>query len=220
MPWSVREVVLDLGREAACLLQRWDDALTLSAETARSQRQRGAPLTELCRTLFNDYYPLLKLGRLAEAREVLYQCRATAEDARDIAAVGKMLGALADVEDALGHGDVALDLDGAALRYKYLANDADGIAASHHNYGSHTARYRGQVVTGQAHILAAALIRMLTGTDGLELALRAAALLASELPPGSTAQRHRPAMRGRRRGARSGPQHVPGATGTHGKQAR
>ena len=186
VPWSVREVVLDLGREAACLLQRWDDALALSAETARSQRQRSAPLTELCRTLFNDYYPLLKLGRLAEAREVLYQCRATAEDARDIAAVGKILGALADVEDALGHGDVALDLDGAALRYKYLANDADGIAASHHNYGSHTARYRGQVVTGQAHILAAALIRMLTGTDGLELALRAAALLASELPPGSS----------------------------------
>lgn len=185
VPWSVREVVLDLGREAACLLRRWDDALALSAETARSQRQRGAPPTELGRTLFNDYYPLLKLGRLAEAREVLYQCRATAEDAKDIAAVGKVLGALADVEDALGHGDVALDLDGAALRYKYLANDADGIAASHHNYGSHTARYRGQVVTGQAHILAAALIRMLTGTDGLELALRAAALLASELPPGS-----------------------------------
>ena len=77
-----------------------------------------------------------------------------------------MLGALADVEDALGHGDVALDLDGAALRYKYLANDADGIAASHHNYGSHTARYRGQVVTGQAHILAAALIRMLTELTG------------------------------------------------------
>ena len=40
--WSVREVVLDLGREAACLLQRWDDALALSAETIRSQRQRGA----------------------------------------------------------------------------------------------------------------------------------------------------------------------------------
>ena len=84
---------------------------------------------------------------------------------------------------------MALDLDGAALRYKYLANDADGIAASHHNYGSHTARYRGQVVTRQAHILAAALIRMLTGTDGLELALRAAALLASELPPGSSPPR-------------------------------
>ena len=186
VPWSAREVVLDLGREAACLLQRWDDALALSAETARSQRQRGAPDAELCRTLFNDYYPLLQLGRLAEARKVLYQCRATAEDAKDIASVGKVLGALAEVEDSFGHGDVALDLDGAALRYKYLANDADGIAASHHSYGSHIARYRAQVVTGHAHILAAALIRLLTGTSGLDLALRAAALLASELPPGSS----------------------------------
>ena len=183
--WSVREVVLDLGREAACLLHHWDDALALSAETARSQRQRGAPPTELHRTLFNDYYPLLKLGRLGEAREVLYQCKATAEAANDNAAVGKTLGALADVEDALSHGDVALDLDRAALRYKYLVKDADGIAAGHHNYGSHLARYRGQVEAGLAHILAAALIRALTGSDGLDLALRAAALLMSELPSGS-----------------------------------
>jgi hypothetical protein len=104
-----------------------------------------------------------------------------------------MLGALADVEDALGHGEVALDLDRTALRYKYLVNDADGIAAGHHNYGSHTARYSGQVIVGLAHVLAAALIRTLTKTDGLNLALRAAALLIDELspgtsPPGDTAQ--------------------------------
>ena len=184
VPWSVREVVLDLGREAACQLERWDDALALSAETARSQQQRGAPRTELHRTLFNDYFPLLKLGRLDEARAALYQCRVTAEADNDVAALGKTLGALANVEDALGHGEVALDLDRTSLRYKYLVNDVNGIAAGHHNYGSHTARYGGQIGTGLAHILAAALIRALTGTDGPGLALRAAALLASELPPG------------------------------------
>jgi hypothetical protein len=183
--WSVREVILDLGREAAVQLQRWAEALALSMETARLQERRGAPRTELRRTLFNDYFPLLKLGRLSEAREVLYQCRVTAEADNDVAVLGKVLGALADVEDALGHGDVALDLDRAALRYKYLAGDVDGIAAGHHNFGSHSARHGGQIADGLAHILAAGLVRTLTGTGGGDFALRAAALLVPELPPGS-----------------------------------
>ncbi len=181
-PWSVREVLMDLGREAACQLQRWDDALSLSAETARSQARRRASSAELRRTYFNDYFPLLKLGRLDEAREVLYACKATAEADNDIAALGKTLGALADVEDKLGHGDLAVVLDRAALRYKYQIGDADGIASGHNNYGSHLARLGGDVGTALAHILAAAVTRALTRVDGLDLALQAAALLVSELP--------------------------------------
>ncbi len=181
-PGSVREVLLDLGREAACQLQRWDDALSLSAETAHSQARRGASSAELRRTYFNDYFPLLKLGRLGEAREVLYACKATAEADDDIAALGKTLGALADVEDKLGHGDLAVVLDRAALRYKYQIGDADGIASGHNNYGRHLARLGGDVATAFAQILAAAVTRALTRVDGLDLALQAAALLVSELP--------------------------------------
>ena len=88
---------------------------------------RGAPQTVIARARFNDYFPLLRLGRLGQAIELLMDCRQVFEDADDIQGLGAVLSALADAEDDRGHRDVAIGLGRDALRYTYLANDLYSI---------------------------------------------------------------------------------------------
>jgi tetratricopeptide (TPR) repeat protein len=108
-PWGVREAIPTTGVLAA--LQEWQRALDLNAEALESQRRRGATDTDQARTAFNNYGPLLRLGRAAEARDLLRRCRDIFETANDIPALGKALSALADAEDELGHLDRAIDLE-------------------------------------------------------------------------------------------------------------
>ncbi len=83
IPWNVREVLLDTGRDAARQLGRWQDALDLNAENIASERERGAPATDIARARFNDYGPLLRLGRTEEALALLLECRQVFQDAHD-----------------------------------------------------------------------------------------------------------------------------------------
>ena len=87
-PWNVREALLDTGREAALRLGRWDDVLDLNAAVAASQRDRGAPASEIARTRFNDYGPLISLGRIDDVLALLLECRRTFEKAHDMALLG------------------------------------------------------------------------------------------------------------------------------------
>jgi len=175
VPWNVRETLLDTGRQAARQLERWQDALDLNAEAAVSQRDRGAPATSIARMRFNDYGPLLQLGRTDEALALLLYCREVFEAAKDVEMLGKVFGALADTETRLGHGQAAIALERDALRYCYLSGDADAITVSHHNLGNDLANRAGQPAAALAHHMAAALIRAITGGYGLEDSVRAAA---------------------------------------------
>jgi tetratricopeptide (TPR) repeat protein len=121
---------------------------------------------------FNDYFPLLRLGRTEEALALLLECRQVFQDARDIGALGKTLSALASIEDQRGHGDAAIGLERDALRYKYLAGDVTSIAVSYNNLGNYLRRHARQLAPALACHLAAALIYTLTGADG---SVRAAA---------------------------------------------
>ena len=87
-PWNVREALLDTGREAARQLGRWDDALELNAAATASKRDRGAPATDIARGRFNDYGPLIRLGRTGEALDLLLECRQAFEHAHDIQMLG------------------------------------------------------------------------------------------------------------------------------------
>ena len=71
----MRESILDTGRSAALQLKRWEDALALNAELLESKAHRGASVFEIARRRFNDYGPLLRLGRIPEARSLLLECR-------------------------------------------------------------------------------------------------------------------------------------------------
>jgi hypothetical protein len=138
-------------------------------------RGRSAPAADTAGSRFNDYYPLLRLGRTGEALALLLECRQAFQDARDPGMLGKTLSALADVEDARGHGDAAIGLERDALRYTYLAGDVIAIAVSYHNLGNYLRRHAGRPVPALACHLAAALICALTGAEGADRSVRAAA---------------------------------------------
>jgi tetratricopeptide (TPR) repeat protein len=161
-PWRVREALLGVGRDCAMQLGRWTEALELNAAVIHSRQGRGAPAAEIASTRFNTHGPLIRLGRLEEALDVLRECRKAFESAHNVHMLGKVLGALADVEDRRGHHQIAADLAFDALRYAYLAGHADSIQVDHHNVGIFC-RLAGQLNQALAHHLAAALIGAVTG---------------------------------------------------------
>lgn len=167
-PWNIRETLIDTGRYAARQLERWEDALDLNAANLASMRDRGAPAVETSRAMYNDYAPLLRLGRTGDALALLLECRRVFQDARDIQALGNTFSALADTEEARGHGDVAIGLERDALRYKYLAEDVTAIAVGYHNLGNYLRRHARQAAPALACHLAAVLIRAITGAEGSE----------------------------------------------------
>ncbi|MBO0802517.1 MAG: CHAT domain-containing protein [Nocardiopsaceae bacterium] len=165
-PWDVREGLLGAGRAAAIDLGRWQEALDLNAEIAASEYARRAPASDTARTRFNDFGPLLRLGRTGQALDLLLDCRQVFHDTGDIRGLGKTLGALADIENERGHGDSALRLQRDALRYSYLAADVGGIARCYYDLGDYFHVHAGHPVAALAAHLAAALIRTLTGIGG------------------------------------------------------
>jgi tetratricopeptide (TPR) repeat protein len=193
IPWNVRELLLDTGRSAALQLRRWDDALNLSAAIVVSERDRHAPASETARTRFNDYTPLLRLGRTDQALALLQDCLKVFQESRDPRLIGKTLCALADAEEKRGHGEAAIRLAHDALRHSYLAEDVSAIVVTYHNLGLYLARRARQPAPALASQLATALIRALTGFDGAINPLGAAAINLRELgtaavPPTSVAE--------------------------------
>jgi len=86
---------------------------------------------ELARTRFNDYSPLIRLKRYPEAQALLQACRRSFEQAEDWPDLGKVLAALADLENTLSKPAAAVPLAQAALRYTYLAGEPEDCAVSH-----------------------------------------------------------------------------------------
>ncbi|MGC4819797.1 hypothetical protein [Micromonospora sp. DT63] len=184
-PFNVREVIFDLGRTAAQDLGRWQQALDFSAEILASQRGRGASDAEQAFSALNEYGPLLRLGRVGEARTLLQWCRTVFDADHNITMLGKVLSALADVEDQLGHGGPAIELGKDALRLGYAAGEPDGIGVSHTNLALYLNRYGGERQQVWAHRLAAAVIGYQTGAGELTGRVRALARLLArdEAPP-------------------------------------
>jgi tetratricopeptide (TPR) repeat protein len=171
-PWNVREAILDIGRQAAGGLGRWQEALDLNAENLTSTRRRGAGPHELASTAFNDYGPLMELGRLPEADRLLQACQEQFELAGATGPLGKVLSARADVADKQGHPESAIRLEQVAVRYSYASGDTDSITVSHYNlagYQKHAGRAAGVWLP---HRLAAALLSRLTGSGRLQTAQR------------------------------------------------
>jgi hypothetical protein len=172
-PWNAREALFSVGRDAAERLCRWEEALAMNAEVVASKRGRAAPADAVARSRFNDYLPLLGLGRGEEARQLLSDCRECFQDVGNLRMLGRTLGALASVEEADGRRDAAIRLERHALEYKYIANDVRGIAVSYEHLGT----YAGPPAALACH-LAAALIRALTSPEAPRSLTQVAAALA------------------------------------------
>jgi len=173
-PWDASESLLRAGRDSALRLDRWDVALDLNAAIISSQRKRGARALGIAQDRFNDFSPLLRLGRFDDALALLRDCRQAFEDAHEPHLLGYTLGALAELEATRGHGDVAIRLQQDCLRYSYLANEAVNIAVSHRNLGNYL-EFARQPAAALDHHLADALILALAGTGDAYESVRAAA---------------------------------------------
>jgi tetratricopeptide (TPR) repeat protein len=159
-PFNAREALLDLGRSAALALGRWQLALDYLGEQLDSKRARGVGDLDIARSTFNAYGPLLRLGRLPDAHNLLEACREVFERYDTLDLLGRCLSALADVQDQLGYVAQAIAFEQTALRYRYQARDPRGVAISHFNLANYL-RKRGQQQAAIAHRLAATLLGLL-----------------------------------------------------------
>jgi hypothetical protein len=177
-PWNVRELILQIGALAARELGRWEVSLELNGEVTHSTAARGAPALEVARSRANDYSPLLGLGRLQDARTLLYDCRAVFQAEGNVDDLDRVFSALADLEDKLGHRQDAIGMEKASLRYSYAGADPESVAVSHFNLANYLRRAEGDPTLVVAHRLAAALLHYQTGGGRLAAALQ---VLAGEL---------------------------------------
>jgi tetratricopeptide (TPR) repeat protein len=167
-PPQVRTMILHPAALAAGSLGRWEQALTLNRESRASEERRGATALEMARTLYVDHSPLLGLGRVDEAREVLLHCRDVFEDYNDVEGLSVTMGALASVEVTLGHHDAAVNLTNDALRLAYAIGDVEGIAGAHSSLADALLRIGRGSDTSFAHWLASALLFLQMGSDRIK----------------------------------------------------
>jgi PAS domain-containing protein len=181
-PWNVREGLLDTGHTAAVGLKQWETALALNAERVKYQRQRGANEFELARSRFNDYGPLLRLGRDKDARDLLEYCRAVFERESALYELSAVYGALADLEYEEGHPVSAARFEQTALRYKYQMGGPEDCAISHNNLANYIERAEGgEPDAVLAHRLAAGVIYLQISSGILRTTIHN--LAGSPLPP-------------------------------------
>lgn len=166
--WNVRETLLDVGRKAALRSERWQAALDFNQDIAASERARGAPPNERAGTRFNDYGPLLRLGRLDEAATLLAECRDEFTRARDWRMLGKVLSAQGNLADHRGQPIEAAGLARAALRYAYAAGQPEDCAISHNNLAHYLIKSGAAPAVALAHRLAAILIGVLMGSGHVQ----------------------------------------------------
>ncbi|MBG0854448.1 CHAT domain-containing protein [Streptomyces spinoverrucosus] len=173
--WEVREELCDTAQRAAVDAEEWRRALEHNAELCASMAGRGAPPAELAQARMPAYMPLLRLGRTEEALALLEECREVFEAAADDLHMGEVFGALANVADARGRGEVALARGRDCLRYAYRAGVPATIAISHANFGSYLHSHARDGSGAVAHHLAGALLGVLTGGGRTARALDAVA---------------------------------------------
>jgi tetratricopeptide (TPR) repeat protein len=166
---------LDIAESANRELEHWQTCLDLLDEMERVRAEAGRSQYELTQTRFNRYGPLLRLGRVGEARAVLEEClevyrqaEAHQDEARVLIALASVWYEYGDVGQATGIARKALALFN---RFPYPANR--GI--SHHNLAGYLAN-GGQWEESARHALAGLLYTLLVDRARLAGRLRNIAL--------------------------------------------
>jgi tetratricopeptide (TPR) repeat protein len=189
-PWNIRETIFDVGRSSALALGEWQLCLSLNTANLASKRARGASTYEITRFRYNDSGPLIRLGRLDEAEQLLIECQQVYEDQGDLGRLARVFANRAYLEDERGNMGAALAFQQTAVRFCYARADARDIAAAHTNLASILQRTGSDPAALRAHRLAGALIYQLTGmTHNLAAVCQ---MLAGELRRDGGDARHLP----------------------------
>ncbi len=100
----------------------------------------------------------MRLRRYGEAHALLMECREVFESEGDLKMLGLVFGALADLEDRLGHRDRAIRHVQSALRYKYAVEEPGDCAISHFHLANYLMGGSGPPTESLAHRLASMVI--------------------------------------------------------------
>ncbi len=125
-------------------------------------RTLGEGEHELACTRFNRYFPLLRLGRLGEAQQVLEDCLAVFRRVDDLTNQKKALSALADLWNRRGDITQAVALERQALAVCDRLPDLADRSISHGNLSNYLDD-AGETEESARHLLARFCYDLLTG---------------------------------------------------------
>jgi hypothetical protein len=193
VPWELCETILEIGRSTAINLEQWVQATELNDEIEKSMKARGAPEIILARSRLKNCRPLLRLGKVEEVSKLVSECRKVFEKENDWVSLGACFAALGDIDGSKGTLVPAISSLEKALRYQYFMRDPEFCAATHDKLSELILKKNEseEKKIGWAHFLAAALIRLRTGSQRLEAAvaqlaraIRGSGVDASPIPSG------------------------------------
>jgi tetratricopeptide (TPR) repeat protein len=128
---------LDIARMANQQLERWEACIGLLEEIERAKREMGESKHAQHVTRFNQYGPLLRLGRLDDAQRVAEACLVVFREADDLTGQAKALSALANIWDERGDVEQAIALARQALSIRNRLPDPSDRAMSHGNLANY-----------------------------------------------------------------------------------
>ncbi len=167
-PWNVREGVLGVANRAAGFLRENEVALDMNAKILESQEKRGVSPLELAMTRYNNTSPLMGLGRLEEAEEILRSILPTVDKFGTSRILGQVLMTWADLESRRGNIEPAIKLQRRALRVNYVIMEPEWINIGHHNLANFLARLgKSDPALIVAHRVAVAMISFKTESGDL-----------------------------------------------------
>ncbi|AKT39690.1 AAA family ATPase [Chondromyces crocatus] len=183
---------LDVARRANAELERWDVCLSLLDELEALDRDLGAAELEMSRERFHRWTPLARLGRTAEATEVIEGCLEGFRRARDTRGEVRALSALATVHAEVGDFEAATGLEREALSARERFASASERAVAHCRLASLLVR-AGSAVEAMENALAAVAYQLAAGQEAraefrlLAMSARDAANLAVREDTGDVA---------------------------------
>jgi hypothetical protein len=133
---------LDIAGEANMALERWEAYLHLLIEIEATQREFGEGEHVLAGTRFNRYLPLLRLGSLDEAQQVLESCLAIFRGVGDLPEEARTLSALAALWGSREDCELAASLERNALAARSRLSDLGDRSISHNNLANYLDRLR------------------------------------------------------------------------------
>ena len=135
-PWNFREGILNVAHASALSTGAWQQCLELNAEAIASKRDRGAAEHELIRFRFNDTGPLIQLGRLAEAKQLLLECQRLFEEHGDMTRLARVFSTRARWRTASGTSRRPPTWRGLGSGW-IRRLEPQGIAIGHHNLANY-----------------------------------------------------------------------------------
>jgi len=151
---------LDIAKMANQRLTNWEACLSLLKEIGQIQREIGENKHEVYRTRFNQYTPLMKLGRLDEAQQVLEECLSVDREFGDLGGQASDLSSLANIWKERGDIEQAIALERQALSIKNQLPDPSDRGISHGNLSNYLNK-AGKSDDSAKHLLSAIIYRLI-----------------------------------------------------------